>query len=485
MSLAADSRPRAGRTIAAVTLPTTTAGLEALQAEVVRIVRGMEDVCGAPAEDLRDAVQEACIAVVRETAAGEQIESLGARLVALTHNKAIDHIRRRTTQQRAAQRAFDREGVRATAPDPVDRTVEELTDAELAAEIERLPPIRRDAVKGRHFQGLSLHELAVRLGTSPAMCKKHALKGLRDLRARLLARYIDFCPRGEALATAGGRRSVDGLDRRVPAISAHLDACPQCQASQRWVETVDRALEGLLVPPGVGIGVEQGEDPERRLDRARALLGALRRAGGGLRDGVAELAGRATPSGRTGEVATAAGASGGVAAAGTVATGGLSATKLAAICASIGVLGGGACYGISSLGASAPRPLRAPEAALAMRAAGKVIRAAAERAAVASAASATPNVVRPAASVASLRHAARNVIATSTSQASTSRVSSPNTSSGSTAASPEQQAAARAGRNPAQKELGIESAASGPPSGGANSGGSSPSSTELGIEPGP
>jgi RNA polymerase sigma factor (sigma-70 family) len=457
---------------------------------VVRIVRGMEDVCGAPAEDLRDAVQEACIAVAREIAAGEQIESLGARLVALTHNKAIDHIRRRTTQHRAAQRAFDRDGVRAAAPDPVDRTVDELTDAELAAEIERLAPIRRDAVKGRHFQGLSLHELAIRLGTSPAMCKKHALKGLRDLRARLLARYIDFCPRGEALATAAGGRSVDGLDRGVPAIGAHLDACPQCQASQRWVETVNRALEGLLVPPGVGIGVEQGEDPERRLDRARALLGALRRAGGGLRDGVAELAGRATPSGRAGEVAGAAGASGGVAAAGTAATGGLSATKLAAICASIGVLGGGACYGISTLGASAPRPPRAPDAALAMRAAGKVIRAAVERAAVASVASATPNIVRPAASVASLRHAAPSVIGSSASRASTSRAStSPasnsGASTGATAASPEQQAAARAGRNPAQKELGIESAASGPPSGGANSGGSSPSSTELGIEPGP
>jgi DNA-directed RNA polymerase specialized sigma24 family protein len=97
--------------------------------------------------------------------------------------------------------------VRAAAPDPVDRTVDELTDAELAAEIERLAPIRRDAVKGRHFQRLSLHELAIRLGTSPAMCKKHALKGLRDLRARLLARYIDFCPPGRG-ARHGRRRAV-------------------------------------------------------------------------------------------------------------------------------------------------------------------------------------------------------------------------------------------------------------------------------------
>jgi DNA-directed RNA polymerase specialized sigma24 family protein len=412
---------------------------------------------------LEEAFQEAVVAVYSEIERGDEIERLRARLAVLTRNKAVDLGRRRCAQQDSARRAYASAGS-AQARDVADAAVDDLTDAELARELERLVPARRAAVVGRVLGDLSFAELGRRLGVSEAAAKQRVRDGLHELRRRLLGRYgRDFCSAGRALGGYESGSFVD-LDGRGRLAEAHLKACPQCRAAHRWVVAIDRALEGVVLPPGVAAGLQQGAEPERRLVRVRAMLAAFRHDQG-LRGRLAELTTRGTPGGRTGE---AVGAAGGAAAAGS-ATGGLTAAKLAAACAGISLVGG-ACFGVSELEGSAPPPWRAPDTARAMRAASEVIARAAS--------SAAPNVAtgvtqRPAATVGSLRPLASSV------GAAKGRARG---GSSATAGTPAQRAAARAGRQPAQRELGIESGGSGPPSATGASGGASPS-TDAGIEP--
>lgn len=114
----------------------------------------------------------------------------------LAHNLG-DEIRKCLTRKRAVgrelslQALLDESSARLEAffaaeqPSPSDQMIRSERSARVAAALQDLPSDQRNAVEMHHLQGLTLHEVALRLDRSKPAVAGLLHRGLKFLRARL------------------------------------------------------------------------------------------------------------------------------------------------------------------------------------------------------------------------------------------------------------------------------------------------------------
>jgi RNA polymerase sigma-70 factor (ECF subfamily) len=126
-------------------------------------------------EDLADAYQDTFLALHRARHTYHPFRPIEPWLFAIARNVAADYGRRR-------QRRTRYEILTDAAP---ERTTESQRDlgAELDTALRALPNRQREAVQLLKVQGLSIHEAAARVGTTPGALKLRAHRAYLALRA--------------------------------------------------------------------------------------------------------------------------------------------------------------------------------------------------------------------------------------------------------------------------------------------------------------
>jgi RNA polymerase sigma-70 factor (ECF subfamily) len=109
-------------------------------------------------------------------------------LLSITHNMAIDEVRRRRRRPQKAD-SEDPESVLAAVADSSTDIEEEVWLGSLRETImealETLPPAQREAIELAYFQGLTQREIAERLGDPLGTIKTRMRLGLQKLRDQL------------------------------------------------------------------------------------------------------------------------------------------------------------------------------------------------------------------------------------------------------------------------------------------------------------
>ena len=129
-------------------------------------------VASAGPVDGDDVFQETVVAAMRAYPRLRHTENLKGWLLAIAHNKALDHHRAR------ARRAIPAEDVEPAAT----VAVAEPPDDELWGAVHELPPKQRGAVLLRFVGDLSHREIAVALGSSEDAARRSLADGLAKLR---------------------------------------------------------------------------------------------------------------------------------------------------------------------------------------------------------------------------------------------------------------------------------------------------------------
>src|SRR5215218_8600738 len=115
-------------------------------------------------------------------------------LLSITHNMAIDEVRRRRRRPQKADSESPEE-VLATVPDTSTDVEEEVWLGSLRttilAALENLPPAQRDAIEMAYFQGLTQREISERLNEPLGTIKTRMRLGLQKLREQLGAELTD------------------------------------------------------------------------------------------------------------------------------------------------------------------------------------------------------------------------------------------------------------------------------------------------------
>jgi RNA polymerase sigma-70 factor (ECF subfamily) len=121
-------------------------------------------------------------------------------LLSITHNLAIDEVRKR---QRRPQKADSEEpeAVLAAVPDSGRHVEEEVWLSSLrdtiASALDRLPRAQREAIELAYFQGLTQREIAETLGEPLGTIKTRMRLGLQKLREQLGDELIEPLERSE------------------------------------------------------------------------------------------------------------------------------------------------------------------------------------------------------------------------------------------------------------------------------------------------
>jgi RNA polymerase sigma-70 factor (ECF subfamily) len=121
-------------------------------------------------------------------------------LLSITHNMAIDEVRKR---RRRPQRADNEEPEVALAAvqDEGQDVEEEVWLASLrttiALALEQLPPAQREAIELAYFQGLTQREIAERLGEPLGTIKTRMRLGIQKLREQLGDQFGEMALRSE------------------------------------------------------------------------------------------------------------------------------------------------------------------------------------------------------------------------------------------------------------------------------------------------
>ena len=129
-----------------------------------------------------DVVQEAFLAYWRNPAAFDLSRgSFGSWFLALVHHKAVDVVRRETSQRRrldAAGESLDPE----IASDIADVVADRIADARVRTALEALPAVQREALVLAYWGGYTQREIALRTGAPLGTVKTRMLIGMRRLR---------------------------------------------------------------------------------------------------------------------------------------------------------------------------------------------------------------------------------------------------------------------------------------------------------------
>jgi RNA polymerase sigma-70 factor (ECF subfamily) len=132
-----------------------------------------------------DVVQEAFLAYWRNPNAFDASRgTFGSWFLALVHHKAVDAVRRETSQRRrfdAAAESLDPE----TPADVAEIVAGRLADARVRHALEGLPAVQREALVLAYWGGCTQREIALRTGAPLGTVKTRMLAGMRRLHAGL------------------------------------------------------------------------------------------------------------------------------------------------------------------------------------------------------------------------------------------------------------------------------------------------------------
>ena len=137
-------------------------------------------------QDAEDIVQETFLRAYRALDRFDPQAQVSTWLYAIASNCAIDLLRRR--KRRGPQVELDRDGHAEPAgaePGPERRAVHRELGARVQAELGRLAPKERVAFTLRHFEDLSIREIADLMGTPEGSVKNNIFRAVRKLRAAL------------------------------------------------------------------------------------------------------------------------------------------------------------------------------------------------------------------------------------------------------------------------------------------------------------
>jgi RNA polymerase sigma-70 factor (ECF subfamily) len=121
-------------------------------------------------------------------------------LLSITHNMAIDEVRRRRRRPQKADSESPEE-VLASVADTAPSVEEEVwlgsLRSTIVAALENLPPAQREAIELAYFQGLTQREISERLSEPLGTIKTRMRLGLQKLREQLGANLSDSLIQGE------------------------------------------------------------------------------------------------------------------------------------------------------------------------------------------------------------------------------------------------------------------------------------------------
>ena len=132
-----------------------------------------------------DVVQEAFVAYWRNPTAFDVARgSFGSWFLALVHHKAVDVVRRETSQRRrldAAGESLDSD----PASDVAEVVADRMAGARVRKALEALPPVQREVLVLAYWGGYTQREIALRTGAPLGTVKTRMLAGMRRLHAGL------------------------------------------------------------------------------------------------------------------------------------------------------------------------------------------------------------------------------------------------------------------------------------------------------------
>lgn len=137
-----------------------------------------------------DVVQEVFLALWRDPQSFDRSRgAFSSWLLAMTHHKAVDAVRREETLRRRRARAADEdETLLATAaggPDLDDQVARTLQGDGVRRALLRLPDVQREALTLAYFGGYTQREVAALTGAPLGTVKTRMLAGMRRLRELL------------------------------------------------------------------------------------------------------------------------------------------------------------------------------------------------------------------------------------------------------------------------------------------------------------
>ncbi|MHC4393466.1 MAG: RNA polymerase sigma factor [Planctomycetota bacterium] len=138
-------------------------------------------------EDALDVVQDAFLKVYKDINAWTERASFYSWVYRVTSNLAIDRLRRRKRDRSAKAKIQER--TRSFVPDPTD-AIAELSERRhrlgmVKAAIDTLPEGQREIMVLRHFEGLSLREIATLRGCALGTVKSTLFQALKSLKRQL------------------------------------------------------------------------------------------------------------------------------------------------------------------------------------------------------------------------------------------------------------------------------------------------------------
>jgi RNA polymerase sigma factor (sigma-70 family) len=129
-----------------------------------------------------DVVQEAFVSYWRKPAAFDAGRgSFGSWFLALVHHKAVDAVRRETSQRRRLEAAGESLEPDA-ASDVADVVADRVADARVRNALGTLPAVQREALVLAYWGGYTQREIALRTGAPLGTVKTRMLTGMRRLR---------------------------------------------------------------------------------------------------------------------------------------------------------------------------------------------------------------------------------------------------------------------------------------------------------------
>jgi RNA polymerase sigma-70 factor (ECF subfamily) len=139
--------------------------------------------------DTRDVLQEILVKIAREPDLLENVHNERAFLIRLSHNAAIDLIRRRSTRERTWENfAAEKISVFAPARDPD----EEVFRQQLSEALAVLPEEQRAVVHLKLWEEMTFEAIAGALDISPNTAASRYRYGLDKLRERLRPLYKEI-----------------------------------------------------------------------------------------------------------------------------------------------------------------------------------------------------------------------------------------------------------------------------------------------------
>ena len=206
----------------------TGSGRQADAALVERLVAGdgtaleaIYDRYGRPAFSLarriigdqvlaEDVVQEVFLALWRDPSAFHPDRgAFSSWLLAMTHHKAVDAVRREEALRRRRSMAADEDETllgTASATDVEDQVVAGLRGEGVREALRNLPDVQREALTLAYFGGFTQREVAALTGAPLGTVKTRMLAGMRRLRVALGGAVNSELGLGEIALEGGGGR---------------------------------------------------------------------------------------------------------------------------------------------------------------------------------------------------------------------------------------------------------------------------------------